>query len=514
VPGVPSPSLNQLNPNPVPGLPGDTTTPITPGVPGGPSPLNNQLNTPTTPGAPQNPVNPSSFPPVTPPLNPTSSPGTIPQAPRQTKPGVSSKAPQETEYTVGAGDVVRVDVFLVPEYSGQYQVLVDGTITLPLVGKTQVEGLTLTELSNVLSEKYTQYLKKPIITVGLISPRPLRIAMSGEVNRPGTYTINLQAGQSFPSVTDLIQLSGGLTTAANIREVEITRRVNGKEILTRVNLLELIQQGNIGQDISLRDGDRVAIPTALAYDPQETRTLAQASFGIRLDQPVNIVVVGEVYRPGSYQIIPNQQLQQLIPILPRLTGGIQQAGGIKPSADIRSVQLRRLTRSGEEKVIDVNLWDLLQSGNTDQDLILQDGDTIIVPKAVAVDPKEADTLASSSFSPASIRVNVVGEVKKPGPVDVPSNTPLNQGILAAGGFVETRSDQGSVELIRLNPDGTVSKRQLPVDLAKGIDEENNPGLRNNDVIVVSPNGFANFTDGLGAALDPFRNIFPFIGLFR
>lgn len=49
----------------------------------------------------------------------------------------------ETDYTLGAGDLLRIDIFQVKDYSGQYPVLVDGTVSLPLIGRIQAEGQTL-----------------------------------------------------------------------------------------------------------------------------------------------------------------------------------------------------------------------------------------------------------------------------------------------------------------------------------------------------------------------------------
>jgi len=45
----------------------------------------------------------------------------------------------------------------------------------------------------------------------------------------------------------------------------------------------------------------------------------------------------------------------------------------------------------------------------------------------------------ASFSPTTIQVSVVGEVKNPGLVNIPPNTPLNQGLLTAGGFNNSRA---------------------------------------------------------------------------
>ena len=87
-------------------------------------------------------------------------------------------ATQETDYTLGAGDQITLDIFQVEEYSGEYPVLVDGTISLPLVGRVDVRGLSLKETSDVVSKEYATYLKRPIITGGLVAPRPLKIGVS------------------------------------------------------------------------------------------------------------------------------------------------------------------------------------------------------------------------------------------------------------------------------------------------------------------------------------------------
>ena len=126
---------------------------------------------------------------------------------------------------------------------------------------------------------------------------------------------------------------------------------------------------------------------------------------------------------------------------------------------------------------------------------MQEGDTIYIPQATDLLPEEISEIASASFAPDIIRINVVGEVDQPGLIEVPPNTPLSQGILAAGGF-NNRASTGVVELIRLNANGTASNDALPVDFAEGIDEEMNPLLRNNDTIVVRRSTSASFGDTL------------------
>ena len=415
----------------------------------------------------------------------------------------------ETDYTLGAGDRIYVDIFQEEDYSGEYLVLVDGTISLPLAGKVQVQGLTLGEANDLISQRYARYLRLPIVTTSLIAPRPLTIAISGEVKNPGAYTISLDEQRKFPSVVDVVQQAGGLTAAANVRQVQVRRSVKGQQQVMMVNLWELLQQGDQTDNLALRDGDTVIIPTSDTINAAETRQLADANFGIQANEPVNVAVIGEVYRPGSYEVKPeikNRNESQLGNVRQgqpaRLTQAIALAGGIKPLANVRNIQVRRQTRSGSVQTVDVDLWALLQEGDVSQDLILKDGDTIAIPTAENLDPSESETLASASFSPSTINVNVVGEVEAPGQVELPPNTPLNQALLAAGGFDDARADKSDVELIRVNPNGTVSKREIEVDLGADINEETNPTLQNNDVVVVDRSGLAEVTDGLGTALSP------------
>ena len=153
-------------------------------------------------------------------------------------------------------------------------------------------------------------------------------------------------------------------------------------------------------------------------------------------------------------------------------------------------------------MITVNLWELLEQGDLDKDLVLQNGDTISVVEAKSQTSEQFDTLATANFAPKSIRVNIVGEVKSPGMKELPPNTTLNQGLLAGGGFDPRRADRSNVELVRLNPNGTVTKKSITPNFGEGIDEANNPTLRNNDVIVVNTSALASTTDTIGTIFSP------------
>lgn len=336
-------------------------------------------------------------------INPT--PGALPaQTPVAASPATTNITPLDLGemYTLGAGDRIHLDIFNVPEYTGERRVLVDGTVNLPLVGNVSVKGMTLKQSGEAIATAYKNYLRDPVVTISLLAPRPLRVSVSGEVNRPGSY----------------------------------------------------------------------AVPFSLRTDGEEE---------------------GETRWPT-------------------VTQAVQLAGGITQIADVRQVQVQRPQLSGPAQVINLDLWALLQ-GDLQQDLTLRDGDTILIPKATRIDPAEATKLATASFSPAIIRVNVVGEVIRPGVVEIPPNTPLNQALLAAGGFNQRRANKRNVELVRLNPDGTVSRREVPINLAQGINEQSNPMLLPNDVVIVGRSGGAKVSDSLSGIMESVGRFFPLLGIF-
>lgn len=366
-------------------------TPIPPVQPSRPADL---PNAPLPQSAP-------TLPAATSPVNPATDPGAQLDSTTLSQP--------LDAYVLGAGDRVRIDIFDVPELSaenGTYTVLADGTLNLPWIGTVSVRGQSLSSVGQNLTQRYSRFIRNPLITVSLLESRPLRVAVTGEVNRPGTYTTGQAAGQG--------------------RAGEVTAETAGQ--------------------------------------------------------------------------------------LSTVTQAIQTAGGITQIADIRDIEVRRPRLNQPPEVIPVDLSELLR-GDLGEDLTLRDGDTIFVPTATAVTPAEATELASASFSPNTIQVNVVGEVVRPGAVEVPPNVSLNQAILAAGGFDNRRARTADVQLVRLNPDGTVSRSEIPVDFSAGINEGNNPALRSNDIVIVGRSGITSTADTIDTITRPLAPILGILGLF-
>jgi polysaccharide biosynthesis/export protein len=299
---------------------------------------------------------------------------------------MTSGLPTEETYALGPGDRVQISIYNVPELSGEARVSADGYLSLPWLGNVSVSQMSLTDARRLLIQQYSQFLTRPpVLTFTLLEARPVRVTVSGEVNRPGTY---------LPTVTP-----------------------------------------------------------------------------------------GDVNRPGTFTPESPSQLARSSFQWPTLTQALQQAGGITQRANIRQVIIRRPQWGGRNLVTRVDLWRLINAGSNAQDISLRDGDSIIVPVAEQADAAEALKVANANFAPRVMRVQVVGEVVRPGPVEVPTSSTLNQAILAAGGFDNQRAQKSEVEFVRLNVDGTVERRWIPVDLAAEPNESTNPMMRENDVII-------------------------------
>ncbi|MEG4965529.1 SLBB domain-containing protein [Microcoleus sp. B6-A1] len=440
--------------------------------------------------------------------------------------GNSGSLTQEAAYTLGSGDRIALEIFGVPEFSREYQVLVDGTLNLPIIRSVSIQGLTLQQAANVITQRYEPFINVPVVTVTLMVARPLNIGLAGEVTRPGSYKINPTrdgGGVKFPTLMEMLQLAQGVTSAGDMRNVQIRRpRRGGPEQVTNVDLQDFLDTGNLRQDVTIRDGDTIFVPTARALNTQEVRQRASANFSADITKPIGVVIVGEVNRPGPYTVFAsdvrssNQQTelsfvsidqqQGAVVGLPTITRALKIAGGITTEADIRRVQIRRRVRGGNEQTIMVNLWDLLQKGDATQDILLQEGDSVIIPTAATVDLAEVSQVANSSFSPNAISINIVGEVIRPGALEVRPSTSLHQALLTAGSFNQLRAKKDKVELLRLNPNGTVSRRTIEVDFAQGLNPNNNPTLRNNDVILVARSGYARVADNINSFLQPITGV--------
>jgi polysaccharide export outer membrane protein len=246
------------------------------------------------------------------------------------------------EYRIGAKDLLEIAVFNLPELNQTVRVSEDGSITLSLLGRVEVAGLTAQDLEKRLAELLDQqYTKNARVTVFIREFQ--KVAVLGAVGRPGMYEL---VGPT--TILQIIAQAGGLTSQA-MKQVYILRQGQESEKMRIMVDLDELSQGRHELDVLLQPKDEIIVP---------------------VDQVRNVFVYGEVRSPGAIPFLQSQKIT--------LLQAIAQAGGPTEWAKRTRVVIKRKDlKTGKEIKIPVNLKKLI-SGKT-SDIVLEEGDVVIIP---------------------------------------------------------------------------------------------------------------------------------------
>ncbi len=263
-------------------------------------------------------------------------------------------------------DVLRIQVF------NQQQILADvpvdpsGYITAPYIGNVKAEGRTVDDLIVELTRLYKEhlFLRDPIVSVTLVSLRPLRATVGGGgVGRAGTYSI-----RTGDTVLNLLNQGGGaIRDIADLKRAYL--RKAGTQESVPVDLYALTVFGDVTQNYEIEDGDELVVPEARGNQ---------------------VLVLGAVQRPGLYPYREPTTVWDAIGV----------AGGeIRfRSRFSRTVVLRQ--KQGLPGVyvrIPVDLVRFIRKGDSTQNIQLQQGDIVFVPETDTPDFAQISALANVGF---------------------------------------------------------------------------------------------------------------------
>jgi polysaccharide export outer membrane protein len=163
--------------------------------------------------------------------------------------------PNPHEYIVGEADVLNVNVWKEPEVTQTVVVRTDGYISLPLINEVKVIGMTPAQIQELVANKLQVYLTNPQVTVTVTEIRSKRAFITGEVARPGGYSLNTET-----TVLQLIAQAGGLTAFAKRDGITVLRFVDGQQQRLRFHYKAVVQGQHAEQNITLLPGDTVVVP--------------------------------------------------------------------------------------------------------------------------------------------------------------------------------------------------------------------------------------------------------------
>lgn len=169
-----------------------------------------------------------------------------------------SKYPSQVVHTedtsLGPGDVFEVRVYRQEEMSKPYSVSSEGTFSFPLIGTVKAAGLTPAALERLLTKRLADgFLKNPQVSVLVKERNSKKVAVFGQVRRPGTLPF-----ADGMTVVEAISQAGGFTGMAWKNAVTVTRKVEGKKKSFTIPV-EKIGQGK-ANNFYVRPGDYVFVP--------------------------------------------------------------------------------------------------------------------------------------------------------------------------------------------------------------------------------------------------------------
>lgn len=174
----------------------------------------------------------------------------------------SNQPSAKSNYILGPGDGINIIFVGLELLNKETKINAEGNIILPEIDLVKAEGKTVEELRHFLIEKYQEYIYDPVIDIEMVSYRPIKIYLLGEVVQPGLYT--LISPIELPRLYDALRKGEGFNNKANLEEIEIIRinpsSKGGGKIKTNLNLLSLFNTGDQTVNIRLHDGDIISIP--------------------------------------------------------------------------------------------------------------------------------------------------------------------------------------------------------------------------------------------------------------
>ncbi len=166
-----------------------------------------------------------------------------------------AKAHDDT-YTIGADDVLAINVWKEPDLTRSVPVRSDGKISLPLIGELQASGMTPKQLEQDIAKKLTSYVSEPEVTVIVQEIKSRKFNVLGMVARPGSFPIT-----HTMTVLDAIAVSGGFRDFAKQKSIYVLRmKPDGTQARLPFNYKDVVKGKNPEQNIKLEPGDSVVVP--------------------------------------------------------------------------------------------------------------------------------------------------------------------------------------------------------------------------------------------------------------
>lgn len=239
---------------------------------------------------------------------------------------------------IGAGDLLSISIFDVPELTQEVRVSDDGYATISLLGVVRMAGMKVADAQALLAREYQNrnLLRDPQVSITIKEYVTQNVSVLGEVNSPGAYSV-----LGARTLLDIVSEAHGITHSAAHRAT--IKRADG----TVVHASLSPKAGALVDNVPVYPGDTVVIEKA----------------GI-------VYVLGDVGRPGGFEMENEGRIT--------LLEAISEAGGMNRSAALHSARIVRRDSTGVHQ-IPIGLKDFVDGRRAD--LPLQAEDIVYIPSS-------------------------------------------------------------------------------------------------------------------------------------
>ena len=300
-----------------------------------------------------------------------------------TKESTKKELATSRDYILGAGDLVRINVYGSPDMQTEARLSAAGTITFPLVGEIKLGGSSPTVSEKKISDLLEQggFVKKAQVNLVVVQFQSQFVSVLGDVYKPGKYSLDRPS-----TLSDVLALAGGIT-ANGSDMVTLIRTESGKSSRHDYDLRDLLSKADATSNPQVNGDDIVYVNAR------------------------EVSVLGQVNRPGKYSVVSG--VRNVIDFL-------SQAGGVSASGSDNIIVVTKRNGKSEKHEIDVD--QLFRIGDTSANFELAEGDSIYVPRMPVF--------------------YIYGEVQRPGSFRLERNMNLAQALSTGGGLSIRGTERG------------------------------------------------------------------------
>ena len=240
---------------------------------------------------------------------------------------MQAHAQPKGDYVIGAGDVLRINVYQNQDLTLETRVNESGLISYPLLGTLKLGGLSVSQAEKTIADGLLKgnFLRQPQVSLLLLQVRGNQASVLGMVNKPGRYPIEVTGMR----LSELLATAGGIALGGSDTVTMMGIR-DGKLVRYQVDIGKLLMAGTQDQDPVILNGDTLYV-----------------------DRMPMVYIYGQVQRPGPVRI------ERTMTVMQALASG----GGLTARGTDKNLKVHRRGSDGKVKEFEPSLSDPVADGD-------------------------------------------------------------------------------------------------------------------------------------------------------